>query len=198
MTTYRSYGCSAADQFTGPGAAGATASVWTQRVGGLQILDLQTTANVATNQITADANGYYPFRAPDSLGALWLDPGLASGQRFLAQPADLADRVLALEGLLSQVPVLSAAVADFARAWSSESGSMTSTVQAAGQSSASAAAATTQATQALAGLGQQVQALLSRVDGAAADITALQAAAAAPPSPVGGGVIVAPVVPPPA
>lgn len=161
MAGYRLYGGQAADQFSGESPAGATAEVWTTAVGGVRLLDLLDVSGAPTDRVTADDAGLFRFSARDQLGSLWLDPGLASGTRFVVHPSDIGDRLLALENLYN-VAVVVQGQTDAFSAWSVRANDAIRGTQVLGD----------QATRALDGLAAQVQSLR---DGIAAGVASQQA-----------------------
>lgn len=95
------YGASPADYFIDAGGTpnkNATASVWTTRTGGLQVTDLQSVDGTSIAVVVADNYGGFRFYGPDGFKTtLWIE-GAVAGLRYKADPVDVADRLIALEG----------------------------------------------------------------------------------------------------
>lgn len=75
----------------------ASLSVYSDNLpGGSLVTDLLDASEAAVTAVTADSFGNFRFFAPENLGTLWVTTGDATAQRFVVNPATLADDVAAV------------------------------------------------------------------------------------------------------
>jgi len=184
VTAYRPYGGGPADQLTaaGAGSPGATASVWDALVDGNRVVDLINGDGVPTDHVTADQFGLFRFQAPTGLGTLYLDTGVAGGQRFPVQPADLGDRLLQVETAVNGAVALKTFADSLGVQFTTAVTEVRSALVQIAATADSAQRAASAASDAVAAAGRQAAGLSDEMSTLTARVDALTPPASAPPS----------------